>query len=150
VEDTRNADLARRGFQCWNDRRFDDLLGFFHEDAVWDMGPFGVPDMAAFRGHVGLKRFFAEWLQAFPDSTIEVEDVEQEGDWTLTGVLQLVTGRASGTPVPFRYGGIGHWRDGRLDFVENHPDLDRARTVFERYASADDPVQVRSDGRTAP
>ena len=106
--------------------------------------------MAAFRGHVGLKRFFAEWLQAFPDSTIEVEDVEQRGDWTLTIVLQLVSGKASGTPVPFRYGGIGHWRDGRLDFVENHPDLDRARTAFERYASADEPVQVRSDGRTAP
>jgi hypothetical protein len=31
----------------------------------------------AFQGHDGLRRFFAEWLQAFPDSSVEVEDVEQ-------------------------------------------------------------------------
>ena len=145
MPETSNADLATRGFELWNGRRFDDLLELFHEDAVWDMGPFGSPDMAAFQGHAGLRRFFAEWLQAFPDSTIEVEEIEQQGDWTLSFVLQLVSGRASGTPVPFRYGGIGHWRDGRLDFVENHPDLDRARTAFKRYASADSFVPVHSD-----
>jgi ketosteroid isomerase-like protein len=144
VQGTTNADLTRRGFEHWNERRFDRLLEFFHEDAVWDMTPFGAPDMAVFQGHEGLKRFFSSWLQAFPDSTVEVEDVEQLGDWTLSVVVQLVRGGASGTPVPFRYGGIGHWRDGRLDFVENHPDLDRARTAFKRYASADDPVPVRS------
>lgn len=145
MRETTNADLARRGFEHWNERRFDKLIESFHEDAVWDMTPFGTPDMAVFRGYAGLQRFFAEWLQAFPDSTIEVEDVEEQGDWTLTAVLHRVSGRASGTPVPFRYGGIGHWRDGRLDFVENHPDLDQALAAFKRYASADDPVPVRSD-----
>jgi SnoaL-like protein len=109
------------------------------------MTPFQSPDMGAFRGHDGLKRFFAEWLQAFPDSAVEVEDVEQRGDWTLTVVLQRVSGGASGAPVPFRYAGIGHWSDGRLDLVENHPDLERARAVFERHARAKDPVPVRSD-----
>jgi ketosteroid isomerase-like protein len=138
VEATTNADLARRGFEHWNARRFDRLKEFFHEDAVWDMTPFGMPDMGAFHGHEGLKRFFAEWLQTFPDSTIEIEDVQERGDWTLSVVLQRVSGGASGTPVPFRYGGVGHWKDGRLDFVENHPDLDRARTAFERYVASDE------------
>jgi hypothetical protein len=55
-------------------------------------------------------------------------------DWTMTLVLQMVSGGASGTPVPFRYAGIGHWRDGRLDFVENHSDLDAARVAFSSYA----------------
>jgi ketosteroid isomerase-like protein len=145
MQETSNADLARDGFRHWNERRFEALVEFFHEDVVWDMRPFGSPDMAAFHGHAGLRRFFAEWLQAFPDSTVEVEDVEQRGDWTLSIVLQRVSGRASGTPVPFRYGGIGHWRDGRLDFVENHPDLDRARIAFERYASEVDHVPVHGD-----
>jgi ketosteroid isomerase-like protein len=136
-EDT-NADLARRGFELWNERRFEEVLTLFHEDAVWDMGPFGVPDMADFQGHEGLRRFFAEWLQAFPDSAIEAEDVEQRGEWTMSLVLQVVSGGASGTPVPFRYAGIGHWRDGRLDFVENHSDLDRARSAFTSYAASSD------------
>jgi ketosteroid isomerase-like protein len=134
AEDT-NADLARRGFELWNDRRVDDLLALFHEDAVWDMGPFGIPGMStAFEGHDGLRRFFSEWLEAFPDSTIEVEGVEQRGEWTMTLVLQMVSGGASGTPVPFRYAGIGHWRDGRLDLVENHSNLDAAGLAFRSYA----------------
>jgi ketosteroid isomerase-like protein len=130
-----NAALARRGFELWNDRRFEDLLTLFHEDAVWDMSPFGIPDMARFEGHSGLRRFFAEWLQAFPDAAIEMEDVEQRGEWTMSLVLQVVSGAASGTPVPFRYAGVGHWRDGRLDFVENHSNLEMARLAFGSYAA---------------
>jgi ketosteroid isomerase-like protein len=139
-----NSELTRRGFQLWNERRFDGVLEFFHEDVVWDMRPFEIPDMAVFKGHEGMRRFWTEWLQAFPDSTIEVEEIEEQGDWTLSVVLQLVTGGASGTPVPFRYGGVGRWRDGRLDYVENHPDLERARTAFERYASAEEPAEVEA------
>ena len=82
-----------------------------------------------------LRRFFDEWPQTFPDSTVQVEDVEERGDWTLSLVLQMVSGAAGGTPVPFRYGGIGHWRHGRLDFVENHPDMAVAREAFKRHAS---------------
>jgi hypothetical protein len=54
--------------------------------------------------------------------SVEVEDVEERGERTLSVVLQLVTGGTSGTPVPFRY----------------------ARMAFQRYASADDPVRLRS------
>ena len=141
-----NANLARRGFELWNERRFDDLLLLFHEEAVWDMRPFGIPDMAAaFEGHEGIRRFFSEWLEAFPDSSIAVEDVEQNGEWTLTLVLQTVSGGASGTPVPFHYAGIGHWRDGRLDFVENHADLDAARFAFRSYEQARRSERARQD-----
>ena len=62
------------------------------------MRPFGIPDMAVFERHEGLKRFFAEWLQTFPESTVEVEEVVGQGDWTLTVVLQLAIGGASGAP----------------------------------------------------
>lgn len=141
-----NAELTRRGFEHWNARRFETLLlEYFHEHVVWDMSAFGFPDMAVFRGHEGMRRFFESWLQAFPDSTVEIDAVEEQGDWTLSVVLQVVSGGASGTPVPFRYGGVGHWTDGRLDFVENHPDLDRARIAFRRYASAEVPMPVRFD-----
>jgi ketosteroid isomerase-like protein len=145
VPDLTNAHRSRRGFELWNERDFDALLDLFHADAAWDMRPFQIPDMGVFKGHEGLKRFWAEWLQTFPDSTIEVEDVEERNDWTLTVVLQQVSGGASGAPVPFRYGGVGHWRDGRLDLVENHPDLDGARRAFESYASSDEPVPVLTD-----
>jgi len=139
MEAVSNGELVRRGFLCWNDRDWDGLLEYFHEDAVWDMRPFGVPDMAVFHGHSGLRRFFSDWLAAFPEATTQVDDVDEVGDWTLSYVLQIVSGGASGAPVPFRYGGVGHWRDGRLDFVENHPDLEKAREALHRYATSPAP-----------
>jgi ketosteroid isomerase-like protein len=137
------SQLTRDGFAEWNRRDFDKLLDYFHEDVVWDMRPFGFPDMGEFRGHAGMRHFFEDWLQAFPDSTVEIDDVEEKGEWTLSTVLQVVSGGSSGTPVPFRYGGVGHWRDGKLDYVENFPDLERAREAWERRVAED--RQVASD-----
>ena len=87
-------------------------------------------------GHDGLRRFFQEWLEAFPDSSVEIEDVEVREPWTFAIVVQSVSGASSHTPVPFRYGGIGRWRDGRLEFVQNHSDLEAGRAVFEELAAS--------------
>jgi ketosteroid isomerase-like protein len=133
-------ELTRTAFAAWNDRRFDEVLRFFHEDAVWDMTPFGLAGVTEYHGHAGLKRFFEEWLEVFPDSSIEVEQVEVREPWTLAVVAQQVSGGTSHTPVPFRYGGVGRWRDGRLELVRNHPDLDEARAAFDRLAAADTPA----------
>jgi len=130
------ADLTRKGFAAWNDRRFDQLLRYFHEDALWDMTPFGLAGVGEDRGHDGLRRFFQEWLEAFPDSSVEIEDVEVREPWTFAIVVQSVSGASSHTPVPFRYGGIGRWRDGRLEFVQNHSDLEAGRAVFEELAAS--------------
>ena len=63
--------------------------------------------------------------------------MEQRGEWTMSLVLPAGERRApAARPVPFRYAGVGHWRDGRLDFVENHSDLDRARTAFASSAAS--------------
>jgi hypothetical protein len=100
-----------------------------------------------YKGHDGLRRFFAEWLEAFPDSSVEVESVEVREPWTLSVVVQHVSGAASHTPVPFRYGGIGRWRDGRLEFVQNHSDLDSAREHFDALSARARPVDSRLSRR---
>ena len=133
------AELTRRAFALWNERDFDRLLELFHPDAVWDTRPMEVPGMDEFRGHDGLRRFFREWLDSFPDSTVEVERVETRGDWGVATVVQHVSGGASGAPVPFRYFGIGRWDEGRLRLVENHTDEHRARLAFDRYCSEQQP-----------
>ena len=130
------CELTRRAFTAWNERRLDDLLGYFHEDAVWDMRPFGAPDLSVYRGHEGMRRFWAQWLEAFPDSSIEVSEVEEHGVWTLAIVTQHVHGGTSGTPVSFTYAGIARWRNDRLEFVENHPDLASGRAAYDAYVRA--------------
>jgi ketosteroid isomerase-like protein len=134
------GEMTRQAFAAWNARRFDEVLDYFHEDAVWDMTPFGLAGVGEYRGHDGLRRFFSEWLETFPDSSIEVEDVEVREPWTLSIVVQRVSGASSNAPVPFRYGGIGRWRDGRLEFVQNHADLDAGRAAFHERVATEAPV----------
>jgi ketosteroid isomerase-like protein len=139
VAEITNAERTRHAFELWNARRFDALLDMFHPDAIWDMREIGAPDMAEFRGHEGLRRFFDEWLAAFPDSSIEVEDVATRGPWSIATILQQVSGSSSHVPVPFHYYGIGRWRDGKLEFVENHIDRERGFEAFDAYSAAPAP-----------
>jgi ketosteroid isomerase-like protein len=127
------ADLTRRAFESWNVRDFDGLLELFEEDGVWDMSPARIPGMGAYHGHRAIRRWFGQWLEVFPDSTVEVEGLEVRGDWGLVTILQRASGGSSGAPAPFRYYGIGRWRDDRLIFVENFIDADQARATFDVY-----------------
>jgi ketosteroid isomerase-like protein len=137
------GDRTRSAFAAWNARRFDQVLDYFHEDALWDMTPFGLAGVGEYRGHDGLRRFFDEWLEAFPDSSVEVEEVEERDPWTFSIVVQRVSGAVSHTPVPFRYGGIGRWRDGRLELVQNHADVEAGRAAFEELAAKPRAVDSR-------
>jgi uncharacterized protein (TIGR02246 family) len=139
--------LTKRAFELWNARDFDALLEMFHEDGVWDITPVGLPGMGAYRGHTSIRRFFAEWLEAFPDSEIEVEKVETRGRWGLATVLQRVSGGSSGAPVPFYYYGIGRWRDGRLEFVENYTDASEGRRAFDHYVASESREPAVSDAQ---
>ena len=131
------AVLTRLAFERWNARDFDGLLELFEEDAVWDMTPAGIPGMGAYRGHDAIRRWFGQWLEVFPDSRVEVEEIETRVDWGLVTILQHAIGGSSGAPVPFRYYGVGRWREGRLVFVENHMEAGPARAAFRRYTEAD-------------
>jgi ketosteroid isomerase-like protein len=139
-----NEERTREAFALWNARDFDELLaGYFEPEAVWDVTPIGVPGMEAYRGHEGIRKFFRDWLDVFPDSAIDVDAVETRGEWSIATVIQRVSGGTSGAPVPFRYFGIGHWIDGRLRFVENHVDEAEARHAFAAYVK-------RQEGNRVP
>lgn len=131
--------LTRRAFERWNARDIDGLLEFFEEEATWDMSPAGIPGMHEFKGHAGVRRFVAQWLEVFPDSSVEVGSVESRGDWGFVTVISRAHGGSSGVQAPFTYYGIGHWRSGRLTYVENYMDRDRAWEAFRRYAEAPSP-----------
>jgi len=131
--------LTRRAFELWNAREYDDLLKLFEKDATWDMRPIEVPGMHEYKGHRAIRRFFDQWLEVFPDATVEVESVEQRGDWGFATVVQSVHGSSSGAPATFTYYGIGHWRAGQLSFVENYVNRDRAWQAFRIYTEAPSP-----------
>jgi uncharacterized protein (TIGR02246 family) len=131
--------LTRRAFERWNKRDIEGLLELFETDAVWDMRPIGVPGMHDYHGHEGMRKFLEQWVEVFPDSTVEVERVDVRGEWGFATVVQRVHGGSSGVPATFTYYGIGHWPEGRLRFVENYMDQERAWEAFRRYTEAPSP-----------
>ncbi len=130
-----NADLARRGFELWNERSFDDLLTLFHEDAVWDMSPFGIRTWVPSRVTPACGASSPSGSRRFPTPPSRWRTWSSGASGPLAWCSSSSRGAAGGTPVPFRYAGVGHWRDGRLDFVENHSDLDLARSAFASSAA---------------
>jgi uncharacterized protein (TIGR02246 family) len=140
------AELTRLAFERWNARDFDGLLELFTEDGVWDMSPAGIPGMGEYRGHDAIRRWFGQWLEVFPDSEVSVEALDVRGDWGLVTILQQASGSSSGAPAPFRYYGVGKWRDGRLAFVENYMESEPARAAFRRYTEerSGEPEAIRT------
>ena len=136
-----DADRTRQAFELWNARQFDRLLLYFYADVIWDTTPMGAPGIEEYRGHDGMRRFFKDWLDAFPDASIEVEDVESRGSWSMATALQSVSGATSGVPglVPLlRHRPLAR----RQAAVRREPHRrGRRAAAFDAYTASQDPVE---------
>src|SRR3954453_20652317 len=81
-----NRTLSRRWFEeVWNERRTDTIEELLSPDCIGHMESGDVPGVEAF------KQLRDEFLAAFPDLQMEVEDIVSDGDNV------VVRWRASGT-----------------------------------------------------
>jgi ketosteroid isomerase-like protein len=87
-------------------------------DVVWEPLRAGV--QGAYRGHAGMRRFFADTAESFESFRLEFTDVRDLGDGRVLAMGTLhIRGKGSGieTDVPtagvaaFRAGRVVHWKD---------------------------------------
>ena len=64
-------------------------------------------------GHEGTRRWWNDFLSAFPDYTIEVEELRDLGDATLSRFRARAHGAASETPLVDPAWHALKWRDGK-------------------------------------
>ena len=86
-----------------------------------------------FEGPDGLREAWAEWLSAFAQVRIDIEEVQELGENVLTLVNQVGTTR-HGVEVSQPSAAVWKFRDGRLVRIEFHLHRERA------LASARDPA----------
>jgi SnoaL-like polyketide cyclase len=130
------ADQVRLGIELFNRRELDLLQASLGQEIEHDMRPTGIPGMGVYRGPAAYRGFLEEWLDAFPDSRLEIESIESVGGHVLAVVSQTVSGASSGVPVSFRYAGITTHRPGRGTVrSEFHTDLERAAARFAELAA---------------
>lgn len=97
-----NANLARRLYQAWNDRKFDEIAESITPDGQITI----VGSGDRFRGPDGAREYNKMWADGFPDGSITVDRliatddcvvVEYTGRGTHTGTLVTPMGAISAT-----------------------------------------------------
>jgi ketosteroid isomerase-like protein len=104
-------------------------------DALWSEdaefhSTFAASEGRTFRGHQGIREYFATIADAFDGVEIDIEAIEPGTEERLL-VLLLVSGRGvtSGVPVEHRYGQVWTVSGGRVRSVESHLDPGDARAA---------------------
>ena len=125
------AELVRRSAEPANSRDFDALMRSWAPNAVWDLSPMGL---GTYEGEA-IRAFFEDWIGAYEEFQIEVEEVHDLGNGVSLGHI-VQTGRPAGSTgsVQIRYASVGVWTDGLIERSTNYSDIDEARAAAERLA----------------
>lgn len=103
-----NIALARRSFDAVNRRDLGALLDLMDEDVE------SVSRIAAveggLHGHDGMRRWWKDWFDSFPDYTIEVVEMRDRGDLVFAAFRAHGHGAESDLPLEDSVWHITRWR----------------------------------------
>jgi len=150
-----NLEIVRRAWETVNDEEHDVdawidgfldvwLHEFFDPEIEWHDVP-TLPNAGVHRGREALRRHLADYLEAWADSTFEVEDIRAVGDRVVVRGRYGGVGRQSGAEVAGGLslpatGAVYDFRAGRILRVQQfltHAEALEAVGLSERGARAD-------------
>jgi ketosteroid isomerase-like protein len=107
-----NVKLAYRAIDAVNRRDLDAFLDLM-DDEVEAVSRI-VAIEGGLHGHAGIRIWWENWFEAFPDYDIEVVEVRDRGDLTLATLRAL--GHGGGSDVPFEDAVwlANRWRRGKI------------------------------------
>jgi ketosteroid isomerase-like protein len=134
-EESANPDLlqlTRRIFDAASRRDWDAVMDFHTPASVWDASRFEV---GVFEGPVAIRGFFEDWIAAYEEFAIELEEVVDLGNG-ITFVVYRQKGRLFGSSGSLggREALVYEWAGGMIVSVTAYPDIDAARAAAERLA----------------
>jgi ketosteroid isomerase-like protein len=124
-------DVSRRATEAANTQDVDALMSFYAPDAVWE----AMTGLGTHEGAAEIRRFFVDWLGAYEEFEVEVEEILDLGNG-LAFTVVVQRGRPVGSTgrVQLRYATTSIWVDGLIARQTNHIDIDEARAAAERLA----------------
>lgn len=115
-----NVEVMRGSFEAYADGGIEAVLPFYDRDVVWDPGPEWVED-TVYRGHDGIRRIDAVFLENFDGYHLQLHDIRAAG--TRVVALYEATGQTRDSHVPLRQPiGIvaSDFRDGRIGAIRSY------------------------------
>ena len=96
-------------------------------DFVWDMSNFhGWPEQQVYEGVDGAGAFLSEWVGAWDDWELVVEDLRDAGDKVVALMHQRGRSKESGVPIEMSFAMVWTIRDGKQARMEMYSDRDEA------------------------
>ena len=107
-----NVELHYRAGDAFNRRDLDAFLALM--DPEVEFIPYVVTMEGTYRGHDGIRRWWQDLFEVFPDWKVEAEEVRDLGDLTLMRGRLRGQGATSGAPFERPYWGAVEWRDEQI------------------------------------
>jgi ketosteroid isomerase-like protein len=122
-----NSELLLAGYDAWNRGELDDYLELLHPDVhISTSGVF--PDLPAeYSGRERAATFWHQMHEPWERFRIDVEHIEDEGDWAIASLRFRARGEDSGVEVDMRFGMAMRLQDGLAIQFLNRSTFDEAR-----------------------
>lgn len=114
-----NVDLALESYDAFNRRDWDAFVDLVDEEVEIESRLVAME--GGYHGHAGLRRWWDDFLGAFPDYTLEVKELRDLGDVTLAHVRGFGHAADSATPLVDPSWLPARWRDGKVVWWRNCP-----------------------------
>jgi ketosteroid isomerase-like protein len=108
----KNVELGYRVYAAFNRRDLDALLALM-DDRV-EAFPQLVVMEGGYRGHAGIRRWWEDLLDVFPDFAIEVVEVRDLGELALAVLRVRGHGEGSDTPFEDTLWQLAEWRNEKV------------------------------------
>ena len=121
-----NVEIVRESYEHFQATgQFDPK--FTDPEFVWDMSTFGHwPGQQEYHGVEGARKFLDEWLEAWDDWELRLEELHDAGDQVVAIVRQRAQSKAMGVPVDMTMGQVFTLRDGKQVRMQMYPEPSEA------------------------
>jgi ketosteroid isomerase-like protein len=113
-----NVERMRAGIEALNRRDLDAFLSLVDDDVV-AVARAAAMEGGQYHGHDGIRRWWKEQLDVFPDFTVEVREVRDLGDVTVAVLHNRAHGAGSDTPAEETIWSAARWRRGKVVWSRN-------------------------------
>ena len=151
-----NVEVVRRLFAAFQSvdvdnfgRRFDEVREFFDPEVEWVAAPHSLLASEEYRGYDGVRRFWTQFLSAWDEYAVEVEELIDAGD-QVVAVMRL-SGRTNELEIDEMRSSLLTLRDGKVVRIEPFANKDGALEAagLSEYAMSEENVEVPAEENVA-